>query len=629
MNKPKNFSFRIGSKLTLIAVLCAMSLFVDCDCDNNPSGGGSLGNASLILGPNQAWVDELTERSGFIFKSGGKVEIIMSTDGTNWIAVTGDYTRAGSSLTIDGVKYIHNVTSTTLTLTVEGSPPGTPGMVYKKKDGVTLPNDPGDNNNGPCGGLTSAAPESACCIEQPTFTGCFVGGAGGLLLPLGEAWVERSMGVTGFVFRDNGMVWVITSANGTNWTAAAPVTYAQSGSSLTIAPITYTFDVTGSILTFTVEGSSISQTYEKRTGMLIDGIPPYVLTVNISPAGSGTVNRTPASSGYAAGVVVTLEAVPAGNYIFDGWSGAGTGATAARTVTMSSHQTVTAAFRQLTASDYNYGSYCDFGPVAGDEGGCIQIVQGSWQGLPCAMQGGIVRSSISGCSPGSLKLFCDYGFGDCQEILISSECGIDGVVTTECGSSAGTYCNFGQPDQHGSGGCFFRPYSVPSGGYSWVDTGPGYSNPYSGMCANSGDDRWARVVTQQACITSNTTNVCILNPLKPGEWGGTGHAQCPTPPVPDATLACAPGEVWTYNDMTYGYILLAGGTLQLAERISGSNWSIIGAGTWQSSSGLITINAPAQTITGIYYISGNSMNIQALGTSAVYPFTKVTGVNLM
>ncbi|MBK8039227.1 MAG: hypothetical protein IPK22_19150 [Verrucomicrobiaceae bacterium] len=67
----------------------------------------------------------------------------------------------------------------------------------------------------------------------------------------------------------------------------------------------------------------------------------YSLTVNAS---AGTVNVSPQLADYAAGTVVTLTALPAGDNSFLGWSGAATGSTNPTTVTMDANKTVTASF---------------------------------------------------------------------------------------------------------------------------------------------------------------------------------------------------------------------------------------------------------------------------------------------
>lgn len=70
----------------------------------------------------------------------------------------------------------------------------------------------------------------------------------------------------------------------------------------------------------------------------------YSLTVTVSPAAGGIVNRSPNAASYAPGTVVTLTAVPASGYTFTGWSGAASGTSATATVTMNASLSVTAAF---------------------------------------------------------------------------------------------------------------------------------------------------------------------------------------------------------------------------------------------------------------------------------------------
>lgn len=48
----------------------------------------------------------------------------------------------------------------------------------------------------------------------------------------------------------------------------------------------------------------------------------YIVTVDISPPGSGTVSRNPNASSYAPGTVIRFTAVPANGYIFKHWVGA-------------------------------------------------------------------------------------------------------------------------------------------------------------------------------------------------------------------------------------------------------------------------------------------------------------------
>ena len=90
----------------------------------------------------------------------------------------------------------------------------------------------------------------------------------------------------------------------------------------------------------------------------------YVLTVNVSPAASGTVALSPASGGlaglptncYAPGTTVTLTGTGTAslNYVFSSWSGAGAGSTT-RTIVMTGPSAVTANFTLYPAPNLNFG----------------------------------------------------------------------------------------------------------------------------------------------------------------------------------------------------------------------------------------------------------------------------------
>jgi len=71
----------------------------------------------------------------------------------------------------------------------------------------------------------------------------------------------------------------------------------------------------------------------------------YTLTVNVSPAGSGSVG--PAGGTYDCSEAVTLAATPAADYQFDRWDGDASGISPSASVTMNSNKTVTAYFKTL------------------------------------------------------------------------------------------------------------------------------------------------------------------------------------------------------------------------------------------------------------------------------------------
>ena len=78
----------------------------------------------------------------------------------------------------------------------------------------------------------------------------------------------------------------------------------------------------------------------------------YLLTRNVSPAGSGSITATPASSDgyYASGTSVQLTPAAGSGYSFDSWAGDASGTATTASVTMATPRTVTANFRGSTAT---------------------------------------------------------------------------------------------------------------------------------------------------------------------------------------------------------------------------------------------------------------------------------------
>ena len=70
----------------------------------------------------------------------------------------------------------------------------------------------------------------------------------------------------------------------------------------------------------------------------------HTLTVNVSPAGAGTVAKNPDQAQYADGTTVTLTANANAGYRFSNWSGHASGTANPTTVTMDADKTVTANF---------------------------------------------------------------------------------------------------------------------------------------------------------------------------------------------------------------------------------------------------------------------------------------------
>lgn len=74
------------------------------------------------------------------------------------------------------------------------------------------------------------------------------------------------------------------------------------------------------------------------------GTPLYTITVQVQPAGSGTVVLDPQKSGYAKNNIVSVTALPATGMVFGGWSGALSGTQNPTTLRVSGNHTVVANF---------------------------------------------------------------------------------------------------------------------------------------------------------------------------------------------------------------------------------------------------------------------------------------------
>jgi len=74
--------------------------------------------------------------------------------------------------------------------------------------------------------------------------------------------------------------------------------------------------------------------------------PTYTLTTSVSPAGTGSISRSPNTTSYTHGSSVTLTATPTGGYSFFDWSGACSGPSSTCTVLMNNNKSVTANFKR-------------------------------------------------------------------------------------------------------------------------------------------------------------------------------------------------------------------------------------------------------------------------------------------
>lgn len=91
----------------------------------------------------------------------------------------------------------------------------------------------------------------------------------------------------------------------------------------------------------------------------------YVLTTAVSPAGSGSVTRSPNQAEYDVGTLVVLTAVPAAGYYFDHWEGDASGSSVSIGVRMDGNRSVTAVFKvQVPEEEYFTVTFTN-NPVSG------------------------------------------------------------------------------------------------------------------------------------------------------------------------------------------------------------------------------------------------------------------------
>ena len=257
----------------------------------------------------------------------------------------------------------------------------------------------------------------------------------------------------------------------------------------------------------------------------------YTLTIDVYPPASGDVSRSPVpnSAGkYEHGQMVTVTARAAEGYIFNYWSGAETGNKNPVTITMNGDKILIANFAKAPVDPCSAnpnGPGCGVGtvkfcywPASPPEyptASCEQIGVTGCTGSTCSEADceADYGTVITDCANPPVPTYCDYGFGNCISVASAANCNQYGVVTSSCpAATGGYYCDYGQPTQYGNGGCYWKPGITPSG----TQCGP----------KGDGDLEYAKVVTMEACITSNTTNPTIKNPCNPGEGTAGGGYEC-------------------------------------------------------------------------------------------------------
>ncbi|MDD5089575.1 MAG: InlB B-repeat-containing protein [Candidatus Wallbacteria bacterium] len=110
----------------------------------------------------------------------------------------------------------------------------------------------------------------------------------------------------------------------------------------------YTFDGWEGDLSGSANPGNIKMTADKTVTARFkaSATDKFKLTVNITPAGTGTVIKDPDSAEYEKNTEVKLTADPKDGYVFDAWSGDMSGTVSEQSIVMNSDKTVTASFKE-------------------------------------------------------------------------------------------------------------------------------------------------------------------------------------------------------------------------------------------------------------------------------------------
>ena len=114
----------------------------------------------------------------------------------------------------------------------------------------------------------------------------------------------------------------------------------------------YTFTGWSGDATGTTNPLGITINGNKKITANFSQLGPYTLTTNVSPAGGGSVSRSPNQTNYTCGTSVTVTAAAASGYTFTGWSGASTSTNASAAITMDGNKTLTANFQLIPIPQY-------------------------------------------------------------------------------------------------------------------------------------------------------------------------------------------------------------------------------------------------------------------------------------
>ncbi|MCL2183932.1 MAG: hypothetical protein FWB85_10750 [Chitinispirillia bacterium] len=292
----------------------------------------------------------------------------------------------------------------------------------------------------------------------------------------------------------------------------------------------------------------------------------HMLTVNVSPAGSGSVARNPSLTEYAAGTSVTLTATAEYGYTFAGWTDGVSFSSTNNpvTVTMSANRTMTAQFTQdsaepcdapgtqacCSANPGHPSCVCLFYP--GAAACCAYDPQSPGCENPCA--------GLTAAEPGSACCDAQPAFNGCDVLPPPNPCA--NLTAAEPGSA----CCITQPAFNG---CIAPPPPPPDDGpcAGLVTAAPGTpcctAQPGFDGCIVTppppppDDGPCAGLVTAapgtlcciaqpgfDGCIVTPPPDPCVVNPGSTACCTATpDHTSCPVTPPPDPCVVNPGGTV--------------------------------------------------------------------------------------
>ena len=92
--------------------------------------------------------------------------------------------------------------------------------------------------------------------------------------------------------------------------------------------------------------------WDDLTVVSLTSLPQYSLSVNVAPAGSGSVTKNPDQAIYSPGDVVELTAIPDASWVFDGWSGDAAGLDNPISITVDADLVIDANFVSGPVEEY-------------------------------------------------------------------------------------------------------------------------------------------------------------------------------------------------------------------------------------------------------------------------------------